>query len=215
MRHYRCFVFAAFLLAAGSAPAMAQEREAGLKAGISFASVGGSESDGSYGLRTGLTAGAFAVVRGNSRVALQLEALFTEKGGKQVLHDPNVTQGELSATFKLDYFDLPVLARIRGPRLASARVHFLAGPMVSMRLGAKYQEGFTDSGSFGVNIDIGDDVRRFDLGLVVGAGADIGSHLVVDARYGYGLRNLFDSDTESSLKNRGFAVTAGFRIYRN
>ncbi|HJR60871.1 MAG TPA: porin family protein [Vicinamibacterales bacterium] len=215
MRHQYSLVLAGFVLIAGAVPS-GQERQIGLKAGVSVASIAGDAGGDAalpYDVRTGLTGGAFAVFPMRRRVALQVEAILTDKGGALPVNDPSIIQGEISERLRFQYLDLPVLARLTGPRVKSATLYGFAGPTLSVRLSARYQTAMTGAGSYGFEYDIGQDVRRFDVGLTAGAGADIGPRLVIDARYTRGFTDLYDVAAGVPLRNRGFLVTAGFRIF--
>lgn len=199
------------LVVCGVSTALAQDRQFGVKAGVNAATLTSSaETQGSYdGTRVGLTVGAFAVLPLTGPLKVQIEGLFSQKGASLALADENVT-----ATLEFDYLDFPVLARFDGPTAGGARLHFLAGPSVSYRLAANSR--LSDTGSdfaAGFVDNIEDDVSRFDLGLVVGAGAEVGRRLVVDVRYAWGLNNVFKDDLEGGdVKHRVLSVTAGIRF---
>ena len=199
------------LLAGTVSGALAQERQFGVKAGVNVAALSFSGNpEGSYDdKRIGLTAGAFTVLPLAGPLALQLEGLFSQKGASLT-----VEEADVSAALEIDYLDFPVLARFNGPALGTTRLHGLAGPMISYRMGAKSRLSYTGFDFEEGSLDnIEDDVVRFDLGLVVGAGADIGRRLVVDARYAWGLRNAFkDPIAGEDVKHRVLTVMAGVRF---
>jgi hypothetical protein len=215
MRNRCSLLFAGFSLVAGVAAADPQERQIGLKGGVSVASLAGDAGGVGalpYDPRTGLTGGVFAVFPMHKRLALQVEAILTDKGGTLPVNDPGIIQGAANERLRFQYLDFPVLARITGPRVRSAILHGFAGPMLSVRVSARYQTAFMGAGSYGFEYDIGQDVGRFDLGLTAGAGVDIG-RLVMDARYTRGFTDLFDAAGSAPVRNRGFLMTAGVRIF--
>jgi hypothetical protein len=191
--------------------ATAQERQVGVKAGIAVSSLEQPGSEG-YDVRTGLAGGAFAVIPIHKRTAIQAEVLLIEKGGTRGLIDPAIIQGDVSEKLQFQYLDLPILLRVTGPGAGNASLHGFVGPTLSVRTSAKYQTALSGTGTFGFEYNIGEEAKRFDVGLSVGAGADIGRRLVIDARYTHGFMDVLDEDNES-LRNRGFLVTAGFRIF--
>lgn len=214
MRYHGYWVLSAFLLVVGSTTAAAQERQIGVKAGASLATLERERTqtgDEPYGGRTGLTLGPYLVLPFHDRVAFQLEMLLTEKGGSVPLRDPFIVSGGATTRFKFHYMDVPALARARGPRIKSASLHGFAGPTVSIRLNARRQTVFRGAGSFGLEREV-DDMKLFDLGLTVGAGAEI-QRMVVDARYTHGLNEVVSDLAGARLSNRAFLVTAGFRIF--
>ena len=198
----------ACLAAIGGAPAAAQEREFGVKAGANFAVLAlDSDLGADYDRRIAPGGGAFLVLPVTRHIALQLEGLFNARGAK--LYDEEF--GE-TATLLLDYLDFPVLARIHGPRLGS--VHLFGGPYVGIRVGATRQISFEVPGSTaGFRENMSDEVERFDMGLVAGGGLDIGRRWVVDARYSWGFLTV-NSDTSEGLRfrSRALSTMVGFRF---
>ena len=211
----RRLALAGLLLLASSQAGTAQEREVGLKVGASVATLDRDETQAGqdpFRRRTGLTAGAFAVVPMTSRLALQLELLFTEKGGSVPLHDPRIIQGSMSMRYKLHYMDLPTLVRIQGPRLRGAATHVFMGPTVSIRLSAKEQTVFELERPAGFERELGNEARRTDVGLTVGGGARFG-RVLLDGRYTWGFADALVEGGGATLSNRGLSITAGFRIF--
>ena len=208
----RTVAFAAVvILAGGASTALAQERQIGLKAGVNVASVvfDGNEVDTYNERRIGFVAGGFGVWPLSGPTAIQVEALFSQKGAK-VADDSE----DVAATLELDYLDIPVLLRVQGPPLGANLLHFFAGPSVSFRTGARSKltyEGFNfDEGSID---NIENEIERFDFGIVAGAGMDIGRRIVIDARYSWGLSTINKDPSEGiELKNRVFSIMGGVRF---
>jgi hypothetical protein len=212
----RCWLHAAFLLISFSAAAIAQERELGLKVGASIATLDRESSqtgDDPYSSRTGLTGGAYALLPLHDRFGVQFEMLSTEKGGSLPLHDPMIVQGSVTTRFKFHYLDLPILARVRGPRIGPTSLHAFAGPTLSMRLSAKQQTVFDFAAPAGFELDLGSEMKRFDLGLTFGGAVQIGRRLSFDARYTQGFNDVLVEEGGSALSNRGLLVTAGVRVF--
>ena len=65
---------------------------------------------------------------------------------------------------------------------------------------------------FTTELDVMDQVNRFDFGVAMGGGVEFGS-IVVDGRYTLGLTDI-DKDKSDTVttKNRTISVTAGFRF---
>ena len=87
-------------------------------------------------------------------------------------------------------------------------VHLFVGPTSAVMTSAVYRnEGepeHLESDLYG----------QTDVGLTVGGGVRIG-RASLDARYTWGLTSLLtDGDTEASLKNETFSVSAGFVVWR-
>ena len=201
---------------AGPLSARAQDRQIGLKAGASVATLQREHTqvgDDPFGTRTGLTIGGFALLPVRNRVALQLEALFTEKGASLPLRDPDIIQGSLSTRYDFQYLDLPVLVRVRGPRIRTATLHAFAGPSLGVRLSAKEQLVFETPAAAGFQRDLGDEMKFFDVGFAVGSGVEIG-RAVIDARYTWGFGDVLSDAAGTALSNRGFLITAGVRLFQ-
>ena len=79
----RFFLLAGVILTVGLSVAEAQEREFGAKIGPSFSSVSfDPDEGGDYDPRVSADGGGFAVFPMTSRLALQVEAMFTSKGAQ-------------------------------------------------------------------------------------------------------------------------------------
>lgn len=189
-------------------PVFAQE--AGVKAGVNFASLTPEEDESpDISRRRGLVAGGWIRTPMSDRVSLQAEGLFSEKG---VRFDVRALGVDGSADIRLRYLEVPVLARADFAARSSGRRFFVAGGVApAFNLSA---HATTDvEGEEDFVREVGDEVYAFDLGLVGGAGVQIGRALI-EARYTHGLRhiNTDDNGDEDRIKNRVFSVTLGFRL---
>ncbi len=146
------------VLALASSTAAWAQVGGGIKAGVNFAKVAGSDED--PGRRIGAIAGVFMTVGLGSVFAIQPEVVFSMQGTKFSF-----------GTAKADYVQVPLLLRIGSSSKAGASVYGLVGPSVGIYV---RDEGFTD------------DLKRTDVGLVAGAGVTF-SRLLVEARYTAGL----------------------------
>lgn len=197
------------VLACGVTPAAAQGREVGVKLGPTFATVRfDQDSAGGYDTRVALAGGGFAVLPLSGRLAVQLEGLLSPKGGR--LPDG---EEDVEVTLVLDYFELPVMARVTIARSPSRSFHVFAGPSVALRTNAKYEVKST-AGDFanGYSDDIRDEVKRVEFGVNAGAGMNAGRHVVVDARYYWGLTDVNRDTSDGAYRNRTLTVFAGYRF---
>ena len=191
--------------------AAAQERHVGIKAGVAAATVAFDPDQDSYKLRIAAAGGVFGVFPLGPRVGLQLEGLLIQKGTSA---DVVVEGVEAASTLALDYFEVPVLARVGGPRVGGSTLHLYAGPYAAVRLSAKSELSSTD-GVFtsGYSDDIREFVKLFDYGVVAGVGLDLRKWIVFDARYSWGLADINDDpDLTSTLKNRAATFMVGIRF---
>ena len=156
--------------------------------------------------RTGITAGIRLTRPLSGLVALEVGGAYVQKGYE-------VSPGESERfTLKLDYLELTALAKLisyfggfqggEGPSL-----HLLAGPALGITMNcSEEEEGETD--------DCADYVTTADLGVLVGAGIQMG-RFRIDATYTLGISDIVaetDGDNGVSVKNRSMALQAGFVI---
>ena len=160
--------------------------------------------------RIGFTAGVGYTRPLTGSVALQIGGAYVQKGYKLNVDFFGETA---SATAKLDYLELTALAKPTFPLGAfmgegSSSFHLLAGPAVGISVSCSLEEE-------GETEDCADDLTAFDLGLLAGAGIQLG-RFRLDATYTLGILDVAadsgDDDGTESLKNRSIAVQAGFVI---
>jgi hypothetical protein len=188
-------VLAAVVSVLGASEARAQER-GGVRVGVNAATVSTDDSDFDPKVRTGLVVGVFGVVPVNDVFAFQPEALFSQQGAK-------IEDGSETGTAKIDYFQVPLLARVRLGKNSPA--HLLVGPSFGFRTKAEVEVG-------GETQDIKEDIKKTDVGLVTGVAVNAGP-AVVDARYTWGLTNINnDSSDPGKIKNRVFSFSVGLRF---
>jgi hypothetical protein len=182
------------------APAHAQEIKGGFSsATISFSSESGSEELSNTERLTGFVGGMAFLLPGNSRGGVQIEALFHQKGARNLLRRDD--------QLRLTYVEVPVLLHIdlyqRGPR----GVYVVAGAAPAFVVQASYEDD-------GQKEDVKDDIEPIDVGLSVGAGVEL-RRLNLELRYTWGLRSAFqDGDLDGTFKNRALSLTVGFRFGR-
>jgi hypothetical protein len=199
----------ALLLSCGIATAHAQQRHFGGKIGPTVATVHDSvDQNLGYGRRVSLGGGGFVVLPLVGRTSVQIEGLFTPKGG--TLQE----QTDVTTTLILDYFEIPLLGRIAVTRSPSHSFHVFGGPSAGLRINAKQQVAYTGSLiKSGFTDDIRADIKRFELGVIAGGGVDVGSHGVVDVRYFWGLTDVNrDASDGNHIRNRGLTILVGLRF---
>jgi hypothetical protein len=194
----RVFAMALCVVLGTSSAALAQGGF-GVKAGVNFANLDFSDSDSadaSFDRRSGLVAGVFGVFPLQGKLALQTEVLFSQQGTK-------ITEGGESGEIKLDFIEVPVM--LRWSSTGDTGFHLFGGPSFGFRRDA--------TGEFaGDEEDLDEDVEKTNIGIVVGAGLEVG-HFIVDARHTWGLSNLNkDSSDPETVKSRVFTVMAGWRF---
>ena len=180
----------------------------GVKGGINFASLTPEEDDEpDSSRRLGPAVGLWVGMALSTRVSLQVEGLFSEKGVKFNLEPLGVNDAEL----RVRYLEIPVLARgAFGPSSSATRMFVVGGVAPAFELASRSKATFEGEQR---TRDAGDDIKPFDLGLVGGVGLEFGPALV-EARYTHGLLHINEDDNgdEDRIKNRVFSVMVGLRF---
>ena len=153
----------------------------GIKGGVNFSSLYTQDSYDTKML-TGFNIGLFSKVPITGHIALQPEFYFTTKGA-EVTYNNAFVDG--IARFKLNYLELPLLLAIN----VTDNFNIHAGPYAAYLVSGKVSnESNVNAFDFEDNIN-SDDFNRFDAGIAVGAGVDVGS-LGLGVRYNYGLSTV-------------------------
>lgn len=179
----------------------------GPKAGVTFTSFRGDHAE-DVKSRTGWAGGLFANLSLLDFLSVQPEFLIHQKGATSRY---NQYRNEI----RVNYFEVPILLKIRLPLGQTVYPNIFAGPNFSYRVSGKYSSTDTENGD-DRNISI-DNVRRSDTGGIVGVGIDIEGQSIfftIDARYGFGFNELGDHSYYLNLRNEDLTVLAGigFRI---
>lgn len=209
-----------------TSPARAQVNvKLGFKEGGNFATMGGddgrlatapSQSAGALDRRPGLIIGALVELEPAGPVGMQSELLWIWKGAK-------AAAGEVQATTKVNFLELPVLAKYETPLVVGpVTTHLLAGPTLAFATQA--QRDITATSAEGETrlidrTDLTDPARTLEFG--VAAGAEIGyqftdrAGLTLEVRYRRGLTRAFGTSTGSQgpapdAWHEGVAVSLGF-----
>lgn len=194
----------AFALGLVLFPALAAAQEPltfGVKGGLNIASadvsaVGFNVSPDS---RPGVLVGAFMGADFHEYFGMQVEGLYVQKGA-------TLNQFGLDLDLRLDYIEIPILARANIRANEDTRFHVLAGPAFAFTVDKSF-----DIEDLGFGFDTVE-MRSWDAGIAVG-GAVTFRRLMVDARYTFGLVNVNDTAEEFlEVKNRAFALTVGWRF---
>jgi hypothetical protein len=136
--------------------------------------------------------------------AIQPEAIFSQKGA-------TYTKNGNRTEVKLNYFEIPVLAKLRIPMGDVFFPHFLIGPDFAFNTDAKYTSTDTQTGT--VYQSEGGNITKTDMGGLIGAGFDIQAKqlfFTMDGRYGYAFNTL--GDNEYNVRNIGWAFTIGIGL---
>ena len=194
-------------MVAPSAPAI-EMIHAGIKGGMTVANMSTDPSDSELGdSRSGLAIGGYVGIPLRATpITIQPEALFTMKG------DSEEAAG-VTGSMKLDYIEVPVLAKASFMPMAPARPSIFLGPSLAYNVSAK--TAIEGTGLLDGEVDVKDQTNSFDFGLVVGGGLDIplangARSLGIDVRYTHGFTNTIDSDTGAEAKNNVISIMGTF-----
>jgi hypothetical protein len=188
-------------IVAGATTAQAQMTK-GVKAGLTMTTFTGDDKtmetiDPSY--KMGFAVGGYLNHAFTPQFSFQPEAYFALKGAKY-------EEGSDSITVKLNYLSIPLLLKMQTN--PDSGLFFVAGPEIAFTLSAKSK---IDVGGESLDVDMKDDVKGMDYGLVVGAGVNL-TKMSIEARYSMGLTTIDDTVDETDVKNSGFTVLFGIGL---
>lgn len=190
--------------------------DAGVKGGLNVSDLNIENTTDLEDSRSGMAAGAWVGLPVTNMFSIQPEALFMMKGdqGRDVVDGTEVT-----VTAKLDYVQVPVLAKLALAPDAAVRPTLFAGPTVGINTRSKLSaKGETPDASAEVEVDIKDDTKPVEMGVVFGGGLDFPfgdspQSFGVEARYDLGLTNVDDTASSTDeTRTRTFSIlgTYGF-----
>jgi len=167
----------------------------------------GAEPAIPYESRTGMLLGATAGVIVTPWLAVQLEGRCSQEGTQQI-------EDGATASLRLSYLDLPLVARISIPIDDSPLVpHVYAGGFVGFETGC----GLRVSGVVSLELDCdvaAADRQSTDYGVVFGGGTDVRlgpGAVTLDVEYALGLRNMH-TEPDGKAHSRVFAFAAGYEL---
>ena len=162
--------------------------------------------------RTGFTGGVFVNVNATPMFSVQVEALYTQKGGsgRAAFRRNGTDFVGADITIELDYFEFPILGIATFP----------AGPVGVDGYGG-FSVGYNSSskavveiGGTTSTIDIGAFVKGVDLSAVFGLGLSFGVgsvNILADGRFEYSLNDINSAGT-GEIRNGTFYLMVGVAI---
>ena len=185
------------LLVIAGLPSRAQGFHFGIKAGANLFKVDGESFDQQF--QFGYSVGAFTQLNFTKSWGIQPELNFNQTNYRTGnSFSAVVPDGVNDVKGKLDYLTIPVLLRYRPIPILS----LLAGPQFGI---------LVNQDEHLIN-NAGDAFKKGDFALVAGAQLNLGP-ILAGARYVAGLSNINDVTNESTWKNEGWQLYAGFRIF--
>ncbi len=141
----------------------------------------------------GWSAGGFIMYSDINHFGISGDVLYSQKGVRLENIPPASGTARASYTTRLNYLEVPILARYFLTLSGNFRPNFFIGPSVAFKLNAKRKDrsvGNTEQ----PDEDITDLYRPVDLGLTGGIALNFeiakGKRVLLDARYTYGLADV-------------------------
>lgn len=176
----------------------------GVRAGYNLSNLSGDLADEiDTKSLSGFHIGLFTEFPVAPRFSIQPEVMYSTQGAK--------FEGMGSeATLRTQYLNVPVLAKF----YVAEGFNLQAGPQIGFLTGAEYQVDGAD------DIDVSDNMKGTDFGLLFGAGYKVAQGVTIDARYNMGLSNTLDEDanvdegvgTDQEWKNGVFQIGIGYQF---
>lgn len=209
-----------------------------VQGGVNFANISTSKSGATQksNLLTSFNAGIMARSNSTEPIALEAGLLLNSKGAKSNTYLTSSTDDNyIKTTFNPLYLELPVNVILRLPLESKNNIFINAGPYIAMGIGGKSKVetkilGTVTHSSSDIQFNNDDPsttqqedasynkLKRFDYGVNVGAGIDVGK-LIIKANYGYGLAKINSTETDNSANNknkyRTVSVSLGIPLGRS
>lgn len=210
--------------------------EFGIRGGLDMAKLTGEDTEGIISFedydatisgdvdqyRMGFAGGVYFMVKVTEMFGVRLEALYAMKGGKGEIEGTVDYSGledvpfTADVTFKLTYFEVPLLAVLNIPIGEMATFNVMAGPAFSFKTSAELQMDIAIMGYFlDETEDIDEYVKGTDVGGVIGGGFsfEVGQvNLFIDGRWTFGFSSIDDSGEDIDVKNSTLSFMAGVGI---
>ena len=179
----------------------AQEIQFGVKAGLNIASINGDNFQ-DLSSRTSFHVGGLLEFKIADKFSIQPEILYSAQGAKFKASEEVI---ETNVTWKLDYLNIPVMAKY----YIADKFSLEAGPQVGFLVSSKAD---IEVNNISTEQDLNDDViKSTDFGLNFGLGYKLDNGLNFGARYNLGLSNTSNVSSEN-IKNGVFQFSVGYNF---
>jgi outer membrane protein OmpA-like peptidoglycan-associated protein len=194
----------------------------GVTTGVNFANQSFSRdlyrNDYPQTCRTGFILGGIAEFGITNIWSIQTELAYIQRGTKFqnfiITGDDPSPIGTTDATFKLDYFDLPIFLKARFES-SNITPFLLIGPAFNIISSAEvnapgtHVRNIPGTSTLDINNDVGSFEVAFDIGGGVEYQLDPKIDLLFDVRYSHGLGDVYTNPTVPSVKSYDFSLRAG------
>ena len=179
----------------------------GFKGGYNYSSFNGEVAkDNTLKGLSGFYVGALLELPLGDVLSLQPEVIYSRQGAawEKDYNIPILGKGSLKNDIKLDYLNIPVMAKVNlGPLFLQGGVQFgfLVGkPETSSTVNGRRITEEVDKDAY----------ASFDFGVGAGLGVNLSEHFFIEARYTHSLTNALDPDN-NSLKNARISDDNNFK----
>lgn len=183
----------------------------GVRAGVNFSNMSFSEDGVSLSLNshTGFNAGVVVDIPLMQSLYVQSGLFYTVKGCEAIEDDEKYTMSP-------SYLEIPVLASYRYDFSDAAQLQINVGPYFAYGIGGKCTR--TEGGrDYDIDFFGGEDddesmeMKRFDVGLQIGAGITLAQHYYLGVAYEFGFASMSRYDA-LSIKNNNFMINLGYQF---
>jgi hypothetical protein len=183
----RAVAVALCLVGASNAPAFAQGQtvNAGIEAGVSWSRESPDVRGQTITRAPGLLAGGWVQFQPWVPVGIQIEAVYAQKH----MHLSS------SSDLKLDYFEIPVLAKLK----LFKGIYMLEGIAFGFPVSAKVTHATGD------DTDIKSSITSPDIGLVIAGGVPVAPKVSVEFRYEGGFKKVSNVATADTQRLRSLS----------
>lgn len=166
-------------------------------------------------LLPGFYAGLGTMYSDDSQFGFSIDALYAQRGARFESAGNQFT-GPLKADVRVNYLEVPVMARYFLTRSGTFRPNIFVGPSVGLLLSAK---SVNKSGLTSTTADQKESYRPAELGVSAGFQLNFRAgdrqRLTVDARYTLGLTDITEDATEVRNSTISLGLGYSFGIGRN
>jgi hypothetical protein len=195
-------VMALMLLLGMGSLALAQLLPVGLKGGLNMATITGNDAKGAI-TYPGVVVGCYCTIGLLPSVAIQPEILYSQKGWKvsDFFGVPGIGK------FRIDYIEISLLAKLSFGVIV--RPYILVGTYFSNRIRTSWESASGGNDFYG---SLDNYVKRYDRGIILGAGVPTPIKLSFEVRYSLGFSTISEemSGITPVWKNSTISVLVGF-----
>ncbi len=211
---YIFMMFIMFLLVSQNNLFAQTQYHFGIKGGINFSNFSGKDAEGDentppFETKKGITVGIFTETPINNIFSFQSALLYSVKGAKNTEEE----QGEsVTATFNLNYIEIPILAKIYFPLKQTFAIYAFTGPELGIKIKSNFNVDVNGEKVKEKNMD--SNTKSLDFGLLFGAGIALNlgkGKVFIEGGYDLGLLKMYKEENGEPLdmKNKVISIMGG------